>query len=141
MALVTAGVALHDRRCRGSSLRLVTARRGAEREPRYVHPVTDAATTFPVTIVPANEASWEDLQAVLGTRGDPHRCQYPMLTQPGQEIAWGEHHVGSRSIFTAAGLAEVSPPDSPKDRDAHRLRATVPPDPERTRTISGSSCL
>ncbi len=28
-----------------------------------------------LTIVPANEASWEDLQAVLGTRGDPSRCQ------------------------------------------------------------------
>ena len=28
-----------------------------------------------LTIVPANEASWEDLQAVLGTRGDPARCQ------------------------------------------------------------------
>ena len=190
-------------------------------------------TTPDVTIVPANEASWEDLQAVLGTRGDPHRCQcqryrmqpreswasvgteelafrlrtqtdcghpesgtttglvaylddepvgwcavapraahprllrntrvpwegrdedktddrvwavtcfvtrtgfrrrgisralaraavdfarnrgaralegYPMITTPGQEIAWGELHVGSRSIFTAAGFAEVSHP-------------------------------
>jgi GNAT superfamily N-acetyltransferase len=28
-----------------------------------------------ITIVPANEASWEDLQAVFGTRGDPSRCQ------------------------------------------------------------------
>jgi len=27
-----------------------------------------------LTIVPANEASWEDLQAVFGTRGDPSRC-------------------------------------------------------------------
>jgi GNAT superfamily N-acetyltransferase len=35
---------------------------------------------------------------------------YPMVTQPGQEIAWGELHVGSRSIFAAAGLAEVSRP-------------------------------
>jgi hypothetical protein len=35
--------------------------------------MTDTATTPEVTIVPANEASWEDLQAVLGTRGDPHR--------------------------------------------------------------------
>jgi GNAT superfamily N-acetyltransferase len=26
-------------------------------------------------IVPANEASWEDLQAILGTRGQAHRCQ------------------------------------------------------------------
>ena len=29
----------------------------------------------PVTIVPANEASWGDLQAVFGARGDPSRCQ------------------------------------------------------------------
>ena len=32
---------------------------------------TDAA----IAVVPANEASWDDLQAVLGTRGDPSRCQ------------------------------------------------------------------
>ena len=34
------------------------------------------------TIVPVNEASWEDLQAVFGTRGDPPRCycqRYKML--------------------------------------------------------------
>jgi GNAT superfamily N-acetyltransferase len=36
--------------------------------------MTDTATTPEVTTVPANEASWEDLQAVLGTRGDPSRC-------------------------------------------------------------------
>ncbi|HET9287328.1 MAG TPA: GNAT family N-acetyltransferase [Gaiella sp.] len=38
-----------------------------------------------VTIVPANEATWEDVQAVFGTRGDPSRCQcqrYKM--QPGE---------------------------------------------------------
>jgi len=37
--------------------------------------VTDTAMTAQLTIVSANEATWEDLQAVLGTRGDPHRCQ------------------------------------------------------------------
>ena len=37
--------------------------------------MTDAAKTPQVTIVPANEASWKDLQALLGTRGDPSRCQ------------------------------------------------------------------
>jgi GNAT superfamily N-acetyltransferase len=186
-----------------------------------------------VTVVPANEASWEDLQAVFGTRGDPSRCQcqrykmqpkeswasvgaqelafrfrrqtdcghptsgtttgivayldgepagwcaveprsvyprllrdcrvpwvgraedkaddtvwavtcfvtrtgfrrrgvsralaaaavdfardrgaralegYPMITQPGQEIQWGELHVGSRSVFADAGFTEVSHP-------------------------------
>ena len=191
--------------------------------------MTDAA----ITIVPANEASWEDLQTVLATRGDPSRCQcqrykmqpgeswasvgaeelalrlraqtecghrqssttsglvayldgepvgwcaveprtayprlllktrvawegraedkadasvwavtcfvtrvgfrrsgvshalaraavelardrgaralegYPMITQPGQEVIWGELHVGSRSAFAAAGFDEVSHP-------------------------------
>lgn len=33
---------------------------------------------------------------------------YPMITQPGHEITWGELHVGSRSIFAAAGFTEVS---------------------------------
>ena len=35
---------------------------------------------------------------------------YPILTTPGQEITWGEVHVGSRSIFDAAGFADVSHP-------------------------------
>jgi GNAT superfamily N-acetyltransferase len=35
---------------------------------------------------------------------------YPLLTTPGQKIAWDEIHVGSRSIFEAAGLEEVSRP-------------------------------
>jgi len=46
--------------------------------------MTDTA----ITIVPANETSWDDLQAVLGTRGDPSRCQcqrYKM--QPGESWA------------------------------------------------------
>jgi hypothetical protein len=33
------------------------------------------AKTPEVTVVPANEASWEDLQAVFGTKGDTSRCQ------------------------------------------------------------------
>jgi GNAT superfamily N-acetyltransferase len=35
---------------------------------------------------------------------------YAMITTPGQEITWGELHVGSRRIFAAAGFAEVSRP-------------------------------
>jgi GNAT superfamily N-acetyltransferase len=35
---------------------------------------------------------------------------YPMITQPGQEVVWGELHVGSRSVFVGAGFAEVSRP-------------------------------
>lgn len=35
---------------------------------------------------------------------------YPMLVEPGQDVIWGELHVGTRSIFEAAGFAEVSRP-------------------------------
>ena len=35
---------------------------------------------------------------------------YPMITEPGKEITWGELHVGSRSIFADAGFTEVSHP-------------------------------
>jgi GNAT superfamily N-acetyltransferase len=35
---------------------------------------------------------------------------YPMLTEPGKDVIWDEIHVGSRSVFDAAGFAEVSRP-------------------------------
>ena len=59
---------------------------------------------------------------------------YPMITRPGQEITWGELHVGSRSVFAAAGFKEVSKPtvrrvvmridfDSPAPRKRASTRA------------------
>ncbi len=33
-----------------------------------------------------------------------------MITEPGQDITWGELHAGSRSIFAGAGFIEVSHP-------------------------------
>ena len=35
---------------------------------------------------------------------------YPMITEPGREVAWGELFVGSRNSFADAGFAEVSHP-------------------------------
>jgi GNAT superfamily N-acetyltransferase len=35
---------------------------------------------------------------------------YPMITERGKEITWGETHVGTRSVFEAAGFTEVSHP-------------------------------
>ncbi len=35
---------------------------------------------------------------------------YPMITQPGKEITWGELHVGSRQVFADAGFTEVTHP-------------------------------
>ena len=44
------------------------------------------------------------------TRGARALEAYPMLTTPGEDIPWGELHVGSRSIFAAAGFAEIGRP-------------------------------
>ncbi|MFF1634234.1 hypothetical protein [Leifsonia sp. NPDC058248] len=35
---------------------------------------------------------------------------YPMITQPGRAVSWGEVHVGSRNVFVAARFDEVSRP-------------------------------
>ena len=35
---------------------------------------------------------------------------YPMITQPGKEVTWGELHVGARQVFEEAGFTEVSHP-------------------------------
>jgi len=35
---------------------------------------------------------------------------YPMITQPGKEITWGELHVGARQVFEEAGFVQVSHP-------------------------------
>lgn len=35
---------------------------------------------------------------------------YPMITQPGKTITWGELHVGARQVFEDAGFEEVSRP-------------------------------
>jgi GNAT superfamily N-acetyltransferase len=35
---------------------------------------------------------------------------YPMITQPGKDITWGELHVGARQVFEEAGFKEVSRP-------------------------------
>jgi GNAT superfamily N-acetyltransferase len=38
-----------------------------------------------IEIVPANEASWDDLQLVFGTRGDPARCSCQWNKTPASE--------------------------------------------------------
>ena len=35
---------------------------------------------------------------------------YPMITQPGKEITWGETHVGTRQVFEDAGFTEITHP-------------------------------
>jgi len=35
---------------------------------------------------------------------------YPMITEPGKEITWGELHVGPRQAFLDAGFTEITHP-------------------------------
>jgi GNAT superfamily N-acetyltransferase len=35
---------------------------------------------------------------------------YPMITEPGREITWGELHVGARQVFEEAGFTQVTHP-------------------------------
>jgi GNAT superfamily N-acetyltransferase len=35
---------------------------------------------------------------------------YPMATTPGEDVPWGELHVGSRSVFADAGFVEIGRP-------------------------------
>jgi GNAT superfamily N-acetyltransferase len=44
------------------------------------------------------------------SRGARALESYPMITKSGQNVTWGEMHVGSRSVFAAAGLKAVSHP-------------------------------
>jgi GNAT superfamily N-acetyltransferase len=74
--------------------------------------VSAAAT---VTVVPANRASWEDLRAVFGTRGDPSRCWCQRF-----KMAPGE------------SWASVGP-----DELAHRLRTQTDCGHPRARATTG----
>ena len=65
---------------------------------------------------------------------------YPMLTEPGKEITWGELHVGARQVFEAAGFHEVSHPsvrrvvmriDFEHDGDARPTNASIAARPGR----------
>jgi GNAT superfamily N-acetyltransferase len=44
------------------------------------------------------------------TRGARALEAYPMLTEPGKQITWGEVHIGTRQVFEEAGFQQVSRP-------------------------------
>jgi GNAT superfamily N-acetyltransferase len=67
-------------------------------------------TASDLTIVPANEARWEDLQAVLGTRGDPSRCQCQRYKMQPKE-SWAS--VGTEELaFRLRGQTDFGQPES-----------------------------
>jgi GNAT superfamily N-acetyltransferase len=62
---------------------------------------------------------------------------YPMITQPGKEITWGELHVGARQAFEDAGFAEVTHPSARRVVMRIDFDDAAPADPPRAAT-SGS---
>jgi GNAT superfamily N-acetyltransferase len=74
--------------------------------PRSSSPPIDADA---VTIVPANEASWEDIQVVFGTRGYPSTClcQYyktrPTTWDRESNVLAAEERAWQLRVQTAAG--------------------------------------
>src|SRR5262249_39644073 len=63
---------------------------------------------------------------------------YPMITLARQTITWDELHVGSRSIFAAAGFTEVSHPT--RRRVVMRIDFTPAARGSRGRADSRSGC-
>jgi hypothetical protein len=77
-----------------------------------------APTPAEVTIVPANEATWEDLRAVFGARGDPARCWCQRYkTQPRE--SW--RSVGAEELTFR--LREQTDCDQPRSRSTSGLVA------------------
>ncbi|MFD1717929.1 GNAT family N-acetyltransferase [Georgenia deserti] len=68
-----------------------------------------------ITVIPANEASWDDIQAVLGTRGTGALCQCQRY-----KLAPGESFAGS-----------------PAEERAHRLREQTDTGHPESSTTSG----
>jgi len=86
--------------------------------------MTADSTPSGLTIVPANEARWEELQAIFGTRGDPSRCfcqRYKMA--PGE--SWAS--VGAEEL--AARFREQTECGNPRSLTASGLVAFLDGEP------------
>lgn len=90
--------------------RVVSKKRGEDRADRSVWAVA--------CFVVRTKFRWGGMMRALAAAAVEFACQrgaraleaYPMLTEPGVEITWGELHVGSRNVFAEAGLVEVAHP-------------------------------
>jgi GNAT superfamily N-acetyltransferase len=80
--------------------------------------------TAEVTILPANEASWEDLQTVFGARGDPSRCWCQRYKMQPRET-WAS--VGAEEL--AFRLREQTHCDHPRSRWTSGLVAYLDDEP------------
>jgi GNAT superfamily N-acetyltransferase len=86
--------------------------------------MTGASTPSDLTIVPANEASWEDLRAIFGTRGDISRCWCQRYQMQPRET-WAS--VGAQEL--ASRLREQTECDHPRSRSTSGLVAYLDGEP------------
>jgi GNAT superfamily N-acetyltransferase len=84
---------------------------------------TSGRTTDAIAVVPANEASWDDLQTVFGNRGEPPRCQCQWFKTPSSQ--WRSVPVGER----AEGLRDQTGCGNPKAATTSGLVAYLEGEP------------
>ncbi|MEV6923253.1 GNAT family N-acetyltransferase [Dactylosporangium sp. NPDC051485] len=63
-----------------------------------------------ISAVPANEASREDLQAVFGDRGDPHRCQCQYFKTTGGGWAKGPVEERAAALYAQTRCGDPTAP-------------------------------
>jgi GNAT superfamily N-acetyltransferase len=83
-----------------------------------------AVTEPAIRVVPANEAAWEDLQAVFGTRGPAARCQCQRY-----KLRPREHYAGFPVEERARRLREQTACGLPDSRTTSGLVAFLGDDP------------
>ena len=82
------------------------------------------ATEAAISVVPANEASWADLQAIFGTRGSASRCQCQRF-----KLRRREYFAGFPAEERAERLREQTDCDHPESGDTSGLVAYLDGEP------------
>jgi GNAT superfamily N-acetyltransferase len=59
-----------------------------------------------VTVVPANEASWDDLQTVFGPRGDAHKCQCQRYKFRDMDLIWVPREAREAALREQTGCGD-----------------------------------
>ncbi|HEV2137924.1 MAG TPA: GNAT family N-acetyltransferase [Nitrososphaerales archaeon] len=90
--------------------RMVAKKRGEDRTDKNIWAVACFLTRTQFRRMGVSQALAAAAVDFARTHGARAIEGYGMVTEKGKEITWGELHVGSRSVFTAAGFREVARP-------------------------------
>jgi hypothetical protein len=90
--------------------RMASKKRGEDRSDKKVWAVACFLTRTPYRHMGVTRALAAGAVGFAQSRGARAIEGYGMVTEKGKEITWGELHVGSRSVFAAAGFRQVARP-------------------------------